>query len=120
MSTTIKETRELIHALSSIAVRTATNLKSGNSISWAEGIGYVAEIGKIKTALAGIKEVPAELADLDADEEKVLREDIRTGLIQIGVTHRIADITEAAFDWVKATLKFVLFVKNAPPTALAV
>lgn len=114
----IKETRELIKALADLTVRTVKNVRNDGKISLAEGIGYLAELGTIKEALNGIQRVPEEVMDLTAAELLVLREDIRKGLIEAGVTHRLADITDKAVAWLNETLVFARFIINAPPTAM--
>lgn len=114
----IKETQELIKALAALTVRTVKNLRDDGKISVTEGIGYLAELGTIKEALNGIQRVPEEVMDLTTSEMLVLRAEIRKGLIEAGVTHRLADITDKAVAWLNETLVFARFIINAPPTAL--
>lgn len=120
MSTNIKETRELIKALASLTVRTINNIKDDGKISLAEGLGYLGELGAIKDALNDIGKVPDEVLNLSSTELETLKSDIRQGLIEAGVTHRLADITEQAIKWLHETLSFARFVINAPPTAIPV
>lgn len=116
----IKESREVIKALSALAVRTIRNVKDDGKISLTEGIGYLSELGAVKDAISGIQDVPEEILDLSTEELQSLRADIRQGLIEAGVTHRLADITDAAVKWLNDTLSFARFIINAPPTAIEV
>lgn len=120
MNTGIKETTELLSAASSLVLRTIRNLADDGRISLIEGAGYLAEIGHVKDAINGIKQAPSELADLSEEELEALREQIRATLIEAGVTHRTADITERCILWIRDTVNLALFIKNAPPTALPV
>jgi len=119
MSKTIQETRELIRALGSVAVRLIDDLKDGK-ISLSEGVGFLSEFSIIREGVQGIGSVPAELADLSAEEKEILMADISASLVSAGLSHRVADAAEKILRWSYGTVRTFVDIKNAPPAALPV
>lgn len=117
MSKTILETRELIRALGTVAVRLIDDLKDGR-ISLAEGVGFLSEFGIIREGVQGITDVPAELADLTDEERETLLADISAALTGAGLSHRIADAAEKILRWAHGTVRTFVDIKQAPPSAL--
>ncbi len=115
----IKETREVVHAVGSIAVALIDDLKDGK-FSLSEGIAFLTKFGLIRAAVQGINEVPAELADLDASERELLMQDIADALTSAGLSHRIADASGLILHWAYNTVSTFVKIRNAPPSAVAV
>jgi superfamily II DNA/RNA helicase len=113
----ITETRELIKAVSTVAVRLIDDLKDGK-ISITEGIGYLSDFTVIRTGLQGITEIPGELADLTDAEREMLLEDISAALTAAGLSHRIADAAEKILRWAYGTVRTFVDIRSAPPVAL--
>lgn len=115
----ITETRELIRALSTVAVRLIDDLKD-SKISLTEGIGYLSDFGVIRTGVQGITEIPGELADLTDAEREILLEDINAALTEAGLSHRIADAAEKILRWAYSTVRTFVDIRTAPPSAVGV
>ena len=115
----VKQTREAWAELAAVWIRSQRALQDGK-ITLAEKLGYLADWKIIMEAIGGIGDIPAEILDLDDNELSILRREIYDGLIAAGVTHRIADITDKIIEWVKYTIGMVMFIRNAPPTAIQV
>lgn len=117
MSNTIQETRELINALGTVAVRLIDDFKDGR-ISLTEGIGFLSEFGTLREGLQGLSDVPAELADLTDAERETLLADINRVLTGAGLSHRVADAAEKILRWAYGTVRTFVEIKTAPPSAL--
>lgn len=117
MKAGIQETRELIAALTAVIVRTKNDLSDGK-MSVPEIIGFAADFGVIRTGVSGMQNVPAELADLDAEEREVLLSDIKVAMTNAGLSHMIADSAEEILRWGYNTVQMMMRIKNAPPAAL--
>jgi hypothetical protein len=115
-NTTIKETRELVRALTAVAVRLIDDLKDGK-ISMAEGLGFLSDFAVIRQGVQGIASVPAELADLNDEERETLLADIGAALTGAGLSHRIADAAEKILRWAHHTVRTFVDLRHAPPTA---
>lgn len=113
----IQQTRELVRAVGTLAIRLIDDLKDGK-ISFAEGLGFFHDFGTLRDGIVGIQEVPAELADLDDAEKETLLADINAALAGAGLSHRIADASEKILRWAYSTIRVVLEIRNAPPSAL--
>lgn len=115
----ITQTREIVAALAACIVRYQVAKADDGKVSTFEALGFLKEIPRIKEAIDGAGEVIGELADLDALEVGELKVDISALLVNAGLSHRTADITEevlqAAFDLARAFLR----IKNMPPVAVA-
>jgi hypothetical protein len=114
---TIKETRELVRALSAIAIRTVRNLGDGK-ISYLEMAGYLSDLGEVREGLQGISNVPGEMADLDDVEKETLLADIGALLVGAGLSHRVSDAAEKVLRWSYSSVRVFLEIKNAPPSAV--
>lgn len=113
----IKETRELIRALSAIAVRLVADLGDGK-ISYLEIAGFLGDFGVIREGLQGISHVPAELKDLDDAERETLLADVTTALVGAGLSHRVGDIAEKILRWAFGTVNTIADIRNLPPSAV--
>ena len=115
----ITETRELVAAVAAIAIRSMRALDDGK-FSYPEAAGFLLDIGTLRTGLSGVGEVPAELADLDDDEQIVLLEDIGKSLTEAGLSNRIADSSVKILRWAYGSVRTFLDIRNAPPSAILV
>ena len=119
MNKPITQTRELVRALSTVAVRLIDDLKDGK-ISIAEGIGFLSDFGVIREGVQGISEIPGELADLSDEEREVLLADIRAALSTVGLSHRTTDAAEKILRWAYSTVRTLVDIRTAPPSAIAI
>ena len=113
----IKETREVVRALSAIAVRLVGDLGDGK-ISYLEIAGFLGDFGVIRDGLVGINKVPAELKDLDASERETLLADVGAALVGAGLSHRTGDIAEKILRWAFGTVNTLAEIRSLPPSAL--
>jgi hypothetical protein len=74
MSEGIKETKDLVIAIASIGAATAKSLDGDGKISLTDAANYFPALMKLPAAVAGISEVPAELADLEPSELEELQQ----------------------------------------------
>lgn len=117
MSKGITQTREAVKAASALAIRLIDDLKDGK-ISIAEGIGFLSDFGVLRDGIAGIQDVPGELADLDDAEREILLADINAALAGAGLSHRISDAAEKILRWSYDTIRVFLEIRNAPVSAV--
>lgn len=120
---TTKEVREVIKAIGAVVVRTI-DVRVDGKISLREKLSFVGDVPEVWDAIKDIGEVPAELADLDANEYAILVGDIRMILIEAGLNHRNSDIAQWVMDYaynlVRGTVELFHKIKSAPPTAIPV
>jgi hypothetical protein len=114
----IKETRELVRALAAVAVRLIDDLKDGR-ISISEGIGFLSDFGVIREGVQGLAAIPGELADLSEEEREMLLADIGAALTGAGLSHRVADAAEKILRWAYGTVRTLVDLRQAPPSAEA-
>jgi len=115
----MKETLELVTALAIMAARTGKNLRDDGRVSLLETAGYLADFSVIRAGLAGLSEIPAEFRQLDDARLDQLRAGILAGLATAGIQHRTMDITDRLMIWAYDTVQTLLFIRNAPPSAIA-
>ena len=113
----MKETLELITALSSVAGRAARAAADGR---WTivERVKFLSEFGAVAEGVIGISEVPQELAHMELDELAQVRAAVIKGLIEVGASHRDADAVDAIMAWLYSTVHLGVFLKNRPLAAL--
>jgi hypothetical protein len=120
---TTQETREVLHAIAVVAAR-YVQVSADGKVSLRDKLGFISCTPEIYDAIKGIREVPAELEDLDTNERVVLSGDVRQVLIAAGVSHRNSDIAEWILEWaygmVRATVLLFNRIKDAPRSAVAV
>lgn len=116
----MKETKEVVTALAAVVVRVVKSLRDDGKLSWTEGLGFVAEFSKIKDAISGVHLVPGEVLDMNAEDNRELRDTIFKGLEEAGITERTADIVSWVIEWITSTVRLAVRIKNAPPSAVAV
>jgi hypothetical protein len=118
---TTKETQEALHAIAVVMARYVESRADGK-VTFRENIGFVWDTPEIIKAMRGIKNVPAELEDLDTNERVVLSGDVRMVLRAAGVNHRNSDIAEwileCAYDYIRSTALLIHRIKTAPPSAI--
>lgn len=116
--TGIQHTTEVLAAGVALSLRTRNALADDGKISWLEGLGYLAELPKVATALKGIHEVPAELLDLDEFEKDGLADMVSETLTHWGVSHRVQDITKELMAAAVSLVGTLLTIKRLPPSAV--
>lgn len=79
LSLDIQQTRELMSFLADLANLIDASLEDGR-VTYFELLGFMGLIPGIRPAIEGIKQVPAELADLSEEERFVLVETVRQRL----------------------------------------
>jgi hypothetical protein len=119
---TTVQTQEVLHAMAVIAAR-YVEVNADGKVTLRENLGFVWDTPEIIKGIRGIKQVPAELQDLDTGERVILSGDVRMVLNAAGVSHRNSDIAdwilEWAYDFVRSTVLLIHRIKTAPPSAIA-
>ncbi len=123
----LQQTIEVIAAIRAVSIRHKANMADDGKESTWEMLGYINERGAIKSAIEGIKDVPAELGDISSDEVPELATAVSLLLNEWGVNHRRQDITEQVIlDIVdsipvfKEAYRRWQIISNLPPTAVPV
>lgn len=115
----IKETLELLRAVSAVTIETIAALKDGK-----HGLGDKIKLATmypmISEGLSGLSQVPKELMDLDQAELNVLLAEITESLIKAGFTHRLAEMADRILRLAFHNVVEVVELKNLPPTAIPV
>jgi hypothetical protein len=112
----IKESREVVFALSTLAIRLIDDLKD-SKISLGEGLAFLSDFGIIRDGIQGIAQVPGELADLTEEERDLILADIRTALVASGMSHRMGDAAERILRWAHGTVRTFVEIRSLPLSA---
>lgn len=90
---TTQQTLEVLAAILALSARRKDHLADDGKESPWERLGYFQDWPKVKKAWDGIKEVPAEIADMASDEVPEIARAVSLILNEWGVNHRSQDIT---------------------------
>lgn len=114
--TGIKESREIIAATGAMLLWWR-QVNADGKVSWVEWLTALKHAPTIKAAIDGASGALAELKDLDATEVGELKEQISAILIEQGVSHRTADITEELLGLAFQAANVLIRIQSMPPTA---
>lgn len=113
----IKQTQEIVAATGAL-ILWWRQVNADGKVSWLEWIGMAKHIPAIRDAIDGVGEAVGELKDLDENEAGELRAAISAILVQNGISHRHADITDELLGLAFEAATVVMKIKAMPPTAL--
>lgn len=116
----IKETSELLRAVSAVLVEYLDAVKDGN-FGVLDKLKFIGLYPTISAGIRGVSEIGSELQDLDAAEQGVLIAEIRDMLLRSGkFTHREADLAQRVLELAYTNVVEIAAMLALPPSAEAV